>query len=175
MDIVKIIFNSFRSSKGVSYNSNGEVMKCLFCDVCDKKEPGTIIYETDDLVVFRTLKPYTTSHLLVSPRKHIQSVLHMKGEDDCKLIDGLVEAGKEALNILEPNLGNTGLFVFHVPPFNSIDHLHLHAIGNPETLTFLGGQKYSPGRLYCYGIDQAKEAIMKADAAASTDGEKSKL
>ena len=35
------------------------------------------------------------------------------------------------------------LFVFHVPPFNSIDHLHLHVIGSPSSMSYSSYFKYA--------------------------------
>lgn len=151
MAFLASIFNmaGFRRSKGVTYDAEGAVTKCLFCDINARKEPGTIVHETDEMVVFRTVRPYTDSHLLVVPRAHVQSVSSLKGEKDAQMVQRMVDVGTQALELLQPGLAATATFCFHIPPFNSIDHLHLHAIGNPDTMTMVGRLKYGNG-VYCW-------------------------
>ncbi len=150
--------------KGVSYGTCAEgsteqpVLKCLFCDVTKRVEPGTIVYENDDFSVFRTIRPYTDHHLLVCPKEHIQSVKSLNGEAGAKIVENMVDAGQRALNAIEPNLGVDALMCFHIPPVNSIDHLHLHAIGKPQSLSFFGSLKYWPGTVYCHS---AQEVIQR--------------
>jgi diadenosine tetraphosphate (Ap4A) HIT family hydrolase len=151
MAFLASIFNmaGFNSSKGVTYDAEGAVTRCLFCDINARKEPGAIVYETEEMVVFHTVRPYTDSHLLVVPRAHVQSVSNLKGEKDAQMVQRMVEAGSQALEQLQPGLAATASFCFHIPPFNSIDHLHLHAIGNAGTMTMVGRLKYSTG-VYCW-------------------------
>eukprot|EP00121_Abeoforma_whisleri_P004405 Awhi_evm1s3981 len=37
---------------------------------------------------------------------------------------------------------------FHWPPFNSIDHLHLHVIGPESTMSFFGKLEFKVGTLW---------------------------
>jgi diadenosine tetraphosphate (Ap4A) HIT family hydrolase len=144
------VSNGFHSSKGVTYDAKGSVTRCIFCDISARKEQSdTIVYETEEMVVFRTVRPYTDSHLLVVPRAHIHSVSKLKGEKDAQMVERMVEAGMQALERLLPGLSTTSTFCFHIPPFNSIDHLHLHAIGNSNTMTIDGHHKYS-NSVYCW-------------------------
>ncbi len=156
---MSFLTNFFKSSsdtwvaKGVTYQaspSGEKIVKCLFCDIAAKKAPGSIVAETEEFVVFRTIQPFTANHLLVVPRKHIQSVHELKGEEGGQMVERMVEVGKCALNSLESGMGDTAHHRFHIPPVNSIDHLHLHAIGRPETLSFLGALKYRASTLYCW-------------------------
>ena len=43
---------------------------------------------------------------------------------------------------------------FHIPPWNSIDHLHLHLICEPETLSTFGKMKYLENSMYCKSADE---------------------
>jgi diadenosine tetraphosphate (Ap4A) HIT family hydrolase len=122
-----------------------------------KREPGDIISESKEFVVFRTIKPYTEHHLLVVPRVHVCSVDTMKGEEDAAMIERMALEGKNTLNKIESGLGESAQFSFHIPPLNSIDHLHLHAIGRPETLSMIGGIKYWTGAPYCWDVSKAAE------------------
>ena len=56
-------------AKGVSYNTDGSVKACLFCDICANK-PGArrteVAYEDDKVVVFSPLERCAAQHWLVS-------------------------------------------------------------------------------------------------------------
>jgi diadenosine tetraphosphate (Ap4A) HIT family hydrolase len=114
--------------KGVLYDADtGEVVECLFCKIHQRQEPGRIEYEDEKYVVFHTIDPATHLHLLVTPRQHITSVHSLKGHEGAQLIRELIEIGKRALK--EENCSHAK-FCFHIPPYTSIDHLHLHAIAD---------------------------------------------
>jgi len=69
-------------SKGVTYEvaEDGErkVVDCVFCNIMKKTEPGRIVHENEKSVVFRTIKPYSEHHLLVTPREHIKDVFSLQ-------------------------------------------------------------------------------------------------
>ena len=118
MDIVK---------KGVVYDATtGAVKSCLFCKIATRDEPGTIVFEDSKFVVFKTINPASSKHLLVTPKKHIQNLESLKGPVDAALVREMIKIGAVALG----DQAEGAHYSFHVPPFNSIDHLHLHAIGN---------------------------------------------
>eukprot|EP01035_Chromulina_nebulosa_P021441 gene21441-27774_t len=56
-------------------------------------------------------------------------------------------------NISLGQLGRDALYCFHCPPWNSIDHLHLHAIAKP--LSYSGSIKYLTGTYWCKTADDA--------------------
>ena len=131
MDIIK---------KGVAYDSvNGAVKSCIFCEIAKKKEPATVVYEDSGFVVFKTIAPATKNHLLVIPREHIQNVGSLSGPVDAALVRDMIRIGKIALG--DDAVG--AHYSFHVPPYNSIDHLHLHAIGTTYNLTCIWNQNRS--------------------------------
>lgn len=117
MDIIK---------KGVIYDAtSGAVKSCLFCKIATREEPGTIVFEDSKFVVFKTINPASTKHLLVTPKKHIQNLEALKGPADAALVREMIKVGVVALG----DQAEGAHYSFHVPPFNSIDHLHMHAIG----------------------------------------------
>ncbi|KZO89902.1 HIT-like protein [Calocera viscosa TUFC12733] len=104
------------------------VKGCVFCDV--RKEKGfNIVHETEDLIIFKDRSPAATEHLLVIPRHHLASVKALR-KPDIPLVRKLEAAGADVLTTLGYAPSNQR-FGFHIPPFNSINHLHLHAFGLP--------------------------------------------
>ncbi|RYH12724.1 HIT domain-containing protein [archaeon] len=169
----KFLFNRFfrksMQSKGVTYNLKGDVVSCLFCRIQKREEPGNIAYEDDKFVVFHTIAPASKIHFLVTPREHIRNLRSLQGEEGALVVEDLVRIGRIALG----EHGDGALYCFHVPPFNSIDHLHLHAIAQPERMTFLGRGKYTIGTWYCHSAEQVIQRLRAEQTACKNCGEKS--
>lgn len=146
------------TKKGVTYlASTGEVLGCLFCRIQKREEPGTITYEDDSFVAFKTIKPATHLHLLITPREHIKNVDSLTGREGVALIEKLVEIGKVALG----KYAEGAQYSFHVPPLNSIDHLHLHAIASPESMGTWSARKYHQDTFYCQSPEMVIRSIRK--------------
>lgn len=130
------------TKKGVKYDAEtGEIVSCLFCKIHAREEPGRIVYEDEKYVVFHTIHPVTHLHLLVTPREHIANMRALEVHPErTKIMEEMMDIGRHTLG----SHGDTGRFCFHIPPMNSIDHLHLHAIASPETMSTIDSMKY-PG------------------------------
>ena len=126
----------------MTYNGEGNRVRCLFCRIQTGEEPGKIVYEDEKFVVFHTIKPITHLHLLVTPREHIANAKSLSGNKGADLIEELVEIGKKALG---PQYADEAQYCFHIPPWNSIDHLHLHAIADAHTMSCVNRMKYPNG------------------------------
>lgn len=133
--------------KAVTYNAKHEPLDCLFCRIQQRLEPGVIVYEDNEFVVFKTIQPVTHTHLLVTPREHITNIDSLCGHEDANLIRKMIDIGKISLESINPEYAQSIQNCFHIPPFNSIDHLHLHAISQPETKGFFNSLKYLAGKV----------------------------
>lgn len=105
-------------------------MDCIFCRISKKEIPAEMIFEDNELVVFRDINPKADVHLLIVPKKHILSVNELEAEDE-KLISKMIMTAKamakqEEVNEsgyrLQFNVGRGGGQV--------VDHIHLHLIAN---------------------------------------------
>jgi len=85
--------------------------------------------ENDRFIVFKNYRPMASTHLLVIPREHIDSVKSL-GREDAELVRAMRGAGNEALTLLNVR-PDQRLFGFHIPPATSVAHLHLHCFGLP--------------------------------------------
>jgi len=103
---------------------------CIFCDV-DRSHGFDIVLEEGEVVVFRDRNPAAKEHLLAIPINHIDSVKDLTREH-LPLVRDLENAGHRALDsgstYFPPEMRRLG---FHIPPANSVDHLHLHIHGLP--------------------------------------------
>ena len=56
-------------------------MDCLFCKIINKEIPSQIVYEDDDILAFNDIAPKAPVHILVIPKKHIESHAKLIAED----------------------------------------------------------------------------------------------
>ena len=55
---------------------------CLFCKIIKGEIPSTKVYEDEDILAFNDINPAAPIHILVIPKKHIESLAHMQKEDE---------------------------------------------------------------------------------------------
>ncbi|KDN35766.1 hypothetical protein RSAG8_11328, partial [Rhizoctonia solani AG-8 WAC10335] len=110
-----------------------ESWKLYICGV--PKELGfAVVYENEELIVFRDRNAAAKEHLLVITRQHVESIKSLNSSD-IPLLLRMRDAGSEVLRSLGiPD--DQQRFGFHIPPFNTVNHIHLHAQGLPYNNKF---------------------------------------
>lgn len=97
--------------------------------------PATILYEDDDVLCFRDIRPVCDHHSLVIPKtRQIHDIGHCKPED-CVLLEHMVAVAEAVIRAEFPVLDveaakseNLLSLGFHRWPMLSVPHLHLHCI-----------------------------------------------
>ncbi len=103
---------------------------CLFCKIAGGEIPSNFIYEDESVVAFRDINPQAPQHILIVPKKHIDSVKDFQ-QDDKELaahifVDVVPKLAKD-LQIDESgfrvviNTGDEG--------GQTVNHLHVHVLG----------------------------------------------
>lgn len=111
----------------------GNYANCIFCRV--SVENGfDVVWENEDFIVFRDINPSARQHLQVVPKKHIDNVKALS-KDDVSMVRQMGNIGHRVLDALGVPLSHRRLG-FHIPPFCSVRHLHMHAQGLPYLYTF---------------------------------------
>lgn len=54
---------------------------CIFCKIVNKEIPSEIVYEDELVLAFKDIHPVTPIHILVIPKKHVESVLELEEAD----------------------------------------------------------------------------------------------
>lgn len=54
---------------------------CVFCRIVAGESPADIEYEDDEIVAFKDLYPKAPVHLLIIPRRHIESIARLTPGD----------------------------------------------------------------------------------------------
>ena len=111
--------------------SRQRLHSCVFCRIIEGKEEAKVLNTTENVIVFRDKWAGGKVHLLAIPKAHIRDVDHL-GPADVPLLNEMKEAGMAALEN-EPIVEDPSkaLLVFHCPPYNSVNHLHLHFVIDP--------------------------------------------
>src|SRR5881397_4408820 len=55
---------------------------CVFCRVVARENPADIVYEDDEVLAFKDLYPKAPIHLLIIPKRHIESIASLESEDE---------------------------------------------------------------------------------------------
>ena len=100
---------------------------CIFCKIAKKEVPSDFLYENDQVLAFKDIRPSAPVHYLVIPKEHVQSIAHLEGNHK-EVISELIftakrlasEAGLKGYKLVF-NGGREGRQV--------IDHLRLHLLG----------------------------------------------
>jgi histidine triad (HIT) family protein len=61
------------------------VSDCLFCRIAARQSPAEIVYEDDAVVAFKDIYPKAPVHLLIVPRRHVESLLEAGDDDEAVL------------------------------------------------------------------------------------------
>jgi diadenosine tetraphosphate (Ap4A) HIT family hydrolase len=124
--------------------------------------PASIVEETDDLVAFQDIHPRAPLHDLIIPKRRIPSVFELI-PDDLILLQEMRELAMRQLQLRQPVAAAQGDYrlVFHVPPFNSVDHLHLHVIAPASEIhgIFYRMIKYNGDFRWCVKFDTVMERL----------------
>lgn len=103
------------------------MQECLFCKIVKGEIGSDVVYEDNDVKVFKDVHPKAPIHYLVVPKIHIQSIAHLESDHN-DIIAKLIFTAKHEAE--KAGLGGYKL-IFNVgrEGGQEIDHLHLHLLG----------------------------------------------
>ena len=114
---------------GVFGRRKGEQMSdCIFCKLANGEIPTNMVYEDDKIAAFRDLEPQAPEHVLIVPKKHIQSLDHTAPED-AELLAHIMLKIKEVAAILGLENGYRVVINTGADGGQTVPHLHVHLLG----------------------------------------------
>lgn len=102
---------------------------CIFCKISAKEIPAEIVYEDKDVVAFNDIRPLAPVHVLVIPRRHIDTINHVTDKDRLLMGKIIMAAKKIAKKIGIDEGGYKLLFRVGDHGGQEVPHVHLHLIG----------------------------------------------
>lgn len=106
---------------------------CIFCKIINGEIPSNKVYEDDKVLAFHDINPVTPIHVLVIPKKHIESIIKLENSEDYEYVVSIHKAINEVakkLNIDEEgfrvvvNCGENG--------GQEVKHLHYHVLAGKK-------------------------------------------
>ena len=103
-------------------------MDCIFCKIINEKKESKIIFENDKIIVIKDINPEAKTHLLIIPKKHIESVKEIK-EGDKELMGEMFLVAKKVAEEKELNHYQLHINVGRGAG-QMVDHIHMHLKSN---------------------------------------------
>ena len=101
---------------------------CVFCMIANHEIPSNIAYEDDKIICFHDLDPQAPVHVLVIPKKHIESLDDVK-EEDKELMGHIMITIKKIAAELGLEKGYRVVSNNGEDAFQTVQHLHFHILG----------------------------------------------
>lgn len=107
-------------------------MACVFCSIINGDIPSKTVYEDDMIKAFCDIEPQAPVHIIIIPKKHINSANEVSAEDTKYIAhifekipqiareQGISEEGYRIINNCGKNGGQT------------VEHLHFHLLGGRD-------------------------------------------
>ena len=104
-------------------------MMCIFCQIASGQQAAEIVYEDEQAVAFRDIKPQAPVHILIIPNRHYNSLNDVDSEDSNLLGRMMLKARDLAV---EFHIDQGGYRVFMntgADGGQTVFHMHLHLMG----------------------------------------------
>ena len=106
---------------------------CIFCKIVNGEIPSNKVYEDDKVLAFYDVNPIAKIHVLVIPKKHINSFMELEDEElelhlnkAIKEVARILNVDKDGFRVLT-NIGENG--------GQAVKHLHYHILGGEKLPT----------------------------------------
>lgn len=102
---------------------------CIFCKIADHKIPSRQAYGDDRYYAFHDINPAAPVHVLIIPRKHIETTNHIEPDDEA-LVGGMMTVARKLageLGLSDP--GYRLVFNCNHDGGQTVFHIHLHLLG----------------------------------------------
>jgi histidine triad (HIT) family protein len=102
---------------------------CLFCKIIRREIPGKIVFEDDELLAFEDINPQAPTHVLIIPKRHIESLNVLEAGDD-GIVGTIVR--RAAAIAKERGISGSGyrtVFNTNRDAGQTVFHIHLHLLG----------------------------------------------
>ncbi|MDD4351983.1 MAG: histidine triad nucleotide-binding protein [Candidatus Gracilibacteria bacterium] len=109
---------------------------CVFCKILNGEIESNLVYSDEEIVAFNDINPKAPIHILIVPRKHIESVAEMERGDEF-IVGNMIKVAKILAE--ENRIGEKGYkLLINVGEEGGqvVPHLHLHLLGGKKLREF---------------------------------------
>ena len=139
------------------------INRTVFGRILEGSLPCAPLDESPTAFAFRDHRPAAPLHGLVIPKRYVKSIRTISSssskssdDDDLTMMLELQEMGLDIVKRLEPEAYENKDYqlCFHVPPFISVGHLHLHVLAPVSEMKFPFTTKFWTGTLWCADVEE---------------------
>ena len=105
------------------------MLNCLFCKIVQKEVPAKVVFEDERTLVFEDINPKAPTHLLVIPKKHLESIETASTEDVLGLGHLFLVARNLARKRGHDQSGYRTVINTGPDAGQSVFHIHIHLLG----------------------------------------------
>lgn len=109
-------------------------MDCIFCKIIAGEIPCEKVFETETILAFKDINPAAEEHILIIPKKHIESIDAIEENDSSYLSDMFLAARNIAQLRDLSRLGYRLIVNNGKAAGQMVFHLHMHILGGKESL-----------------------------------------
>ena len=106
-------------------------MDCIFCKIASGEIPAGKVYEDGDMLAFYDINPMAKVHVLVIPKKHIDNIDGINGEN-AQCVAKIFEKMGEIAKMAGISNGYRVISNCGADAKQSVMHLHFHILGGEE-------------------------------------------
>ncbi len=102
---------------------------CVFCKIIKGEVSADKVYEDENVLAFRDVNPLAPVHILIIPKRHIESINDL-ADSDTELAGKMILVAKKIA--IDLNISEKGYkLLFRVGDWGGqeVPHIHLHLIG----------------------------------------------
>jgi len=104
------------------------VSSCIFCKIANGKQKVKHIIKSGSVIAFDDINPVAKVHILIVPKKHIESVSTLESKN----AHDLIEMFKTAAKIAESKKLEAFRLTFNGGKFQHVPHLHMHLLAGSK-------------------------------------------
>lgn len=103
---------------------------CIFCKIATHEIKADVVFETQNVLVFKDIHPCAPTHLLIIPKHHIQNIAD-SDDSHQEILGELLSTARKVSEMLEkPDfrlVSNNG-----IKANQSVFHLHVHFLADTD-------------------------------------------
>jgi len=106
---------------------------CIFCQIVEGKIPSDKVFQDDELMAFRDINPQAPVHILIIPKKHIDSIADVVDEEGAKMVGRIALLANHLAS--EEDIDRAGYRLVtncREQGGQLVQHLHFHLLGGRQ-------------------------------------------
>jgi len=104
---------------------------CIFCKIVAGQIPAKKVYEDDEIVAFHDIHPWAPVHILMIPKRHVESMVDVT-EADAPVLGRMLALSSRLMRELGVTNGFRHVVNTGRDGMQEVPHLHLHVMGGPR-------------------------------------------